>query len=198
MRTFWIVIGMMIVGFMAGLFYAYLPGSSEPSTIVVTVAEKPKKPDTKRAAASILRAQELRARRLSMRNSAEEFFANLEDDECDLDPANLELYADDARYSMRYRLPDGEEKSLELRGKEFKSFGIGTAKELSVSGLQCTTRGRFFQVEDDRVRVHEQRTLEAIYQGDSVEIHQKRTLVVGPNENGDWVIHEITGAGVIR
>ncbi|MCG8544346.1 MAG: hypothetical protein MJE12_09080 [Alphaproteobacteria bacterium] len=201
MKKIFLIAAMMVVGFMGGLFYAHLVGPPVTSTAVVTVSEEPAKSEkviSKPAAASISRVQKLRMQRKAMRHSAEQFFAGLDEGECNLDPANLQLYADDARYTMRYRLPDGEEKSFELDAASFKSFGIGAVRELALSGLECSSQGRFYQVEDGRVRVHEQRTLEAMYHGDTVEIRQERTLIIGPSNDGDWVIHEITGIGVIR
>ena len=201
MKKFLLISAMMVVGFMGGLFYAHLVEPPVPSTAVVAVTEEPappKKAASKPAAASISRVQKLRIQRQSMRNSAEQFFAGLDEEECDLDPSNLQLYADDARYTMRYRLPDGAERSFEMDAENFKSFGIDAARALALSRLECSSQGRFFQVEDGRVRVHEQRTLEAMYHGDSVEVRQERTLIIGPDNGGNWVIHEITGIGVIR
>ncbi len=206
MREFALFIGLMLAGAIAGISYAYL----SPSPLPQEPAAVAKAPDSaakrkRRAARSrsrkkrqqVSRAQR-RATVRKLRAGAEQFFTRLDTLGCSLDPANSDLILDGARYSMSYRLVDGSQKTLEMSGAEYKAFGLQPSRELNLYELECTKQGRFYKVEKSFVRVHEQRSLAAKQDGKKVSIQLDRTILIGPDAAGVWVIHEIAGKGTIR
>jgi len=190
---------MMGLGFFGGLFYASLTQGPAPAPIPVAAPDF-SVPDSKdaAAAASILRARQLRDRRRSMRAEAADFLSELDEAGCTLDPAAHDHYADAGSYSMKFNLPDGSERKFEMTGAQFKGFAVDAAAELKLSNLDCDQSGRYFQVENDTVRVHENRRIEARLNGESVEIQQKRNLVLRQDDDGRWQIQEIKGVARIQ
>ncbi len=206
MREFALFVGLMLAGAVAGVSYSYLSESSLPpaSTAVAdardTAAKKSRsaaKSKRKKKRTQVSRAQR-RATERKLRAGAERFFAQLDSFGCSLDPANSDVIVDGARYSMSYQLVDGSRKTLEMSGAEYKAFGLQPARELNLAQLECVTQGRFFKVESSFVRVREKRSLMAKQDGKKVSLQVDRTILVGPNAAGAWVIHEIAGKGVVR
>ena len=206
MREFALIIGLMLAGAIAGITYAYLSETPLPREPAAVAAAPEAAVKRKRAAArskpgnkrpQVSRAQR-RATVRRLRAGAERFFARLDSLGCSLDPANSDLIVDAARYSMSYRLLDGSRKTLEMSGAEYKAFGLQPSRELNLTELQCTTQGRFYKVENTFVRVREQRSLAAKQDGRTVSLQLDRTILVGPDAAGQWVIHEIAGKGTLR
>ncbi len=199
MRIALIVTVMMGLGFFGGLFYASLTQGPAPAPIPVAAPDF-SVPDAKdaAAAASVLRARQLRDRRRGMRAEAEAFLSELDEAGCTLDPTQFDRYADSGSYSMKFNLPDGSERKFEMTGEQFKGFAVDAAAELKLSNLDCDQSGRFFQIEKDTVRVLENRRIEARLNGKIVEIQQKRNLVLTQNDDGDWQIQEIKGVARIQ
>lgn len=199
MRIALLISVMMGFGFFGGLFYASLTQGPAPAPIPVAAPDF-SVPDAKdaAAAASILRARQLRDRRRRMRAEAEAFLSELDEAGCTLDPAEYDRYADAGSYSMQFSLPDGSERKFEMTGAQFKGFAVDAAAELKLSNLDCDQSGRFFQIEKDTVRVLENRRIEARYDGQIVEIQQKRNLVLSQDDDGLWKIQEIKGIARIQ
>lgn len=190
---------MMGLGFFGGLFYASLTQGPAPAPIPVAAPDF-SVPDSRdaAAAASVLRARKLREHRRSMRAEAADFLAELDEAGCTLDPAAHDHYADTGSYSMKFNLPDGTERKFEMTGAQFKGFAVDAAAELKLSNLDCDQSGRYFQVENDTVRVLEDRRIEARLNGEIVEIKQRRNLVLGQDDDGRWQIQEIKGVARIQ
>lgn len=199
MRIVLLITVMMGLGFFGGLFYASLTEGPAPAPIPVAAPDF-SIPDAKdaAAAASVLRARELRDRRRWMRTEAEAFLSELDEAGCTLDPAEYDRYADAGSYSMRFSLPDGSERTFEMTGEQFKGFAVDAAAELKLSNLDCDQTGRYFQIEKDTVRVLEDRRIEARFNGEVVEIKQKRNLVLSQDEDGRWKIQKIKGVARIQ
>ncbi len=194
MRIALLITVMMGLGFFGGLFYARLTGGPAPAPIPVAAPDftEPTSKDAA-AAASVLRARQLRDRRRRMRAEAEAFLSEMDEAGCTLDPAEYDRYADVGSYSMAFTLPDGSERRFEMTGAQFKGFAVDAAAELKLSNLDCTQSGRFFKVEDDIVRVLEDRRIDARFNGQLVEIQQKRSLVLRQDDDGRWEIQKIEG-----
>ena len=200
MRAFAFVAIMMIIGFAGGIFYGefFGPAPEVPQTVAVA-GQADKKAGAKRNPNAIAAAASLRyAEKREMRLSAQDFFSELDEYGCTLEPSALERFSDTARFSMEYRLPDGTDRKLEMSGADYKAFGMNPEAELGLDGVDCRRQGRIYQVENGAVRVHEERVLDARYRGQAVEIQQTRVLVVGPSEDGDWMIQELTGRARIE
>lgn len=199
MRIVLLITVMMGLGFFGGLFYASLTQGPAPAPIPVAAPDF-SVPDAKdaAAAASVLRARQLRDRRRHMRAEAEAFLSELDEAGCTLDPAEYDRYADAGSYSMQFSLPDGSERTFEMTGAQFKGFAVDAAAELKLSNLDCDQSGRYFQIEKDTVRVLENRRIEARYNGQIVEIEQKRNLVLSQDDDGLWKIQEIKGVARIQ
>ena len=200
MRAFAFVAIMMIIGFAGGIFYGefFSPAPEVPQTVAVA-GQADKKAEAKRNPNAIAAAASLRyAEKREMRLSAQDFFSELDEYGCTLEPSALERFSDTARFSMEYRLPDGTDRKLEMSGADYKAFGMNPEAELGLDGVDCRRQGRIYQVENGAVRVHEERVLDARYRGQAVEIQQTRVLVVGPSEDGDWMIQELTGRARIE
>ena len=206
MREFALFVGLVLAGAVAGISYAYFSSGPLPSgPAAVSAAPEPAAKRKRRAARSksrrkspqITRAQR-RATTRKLRAGAKQFFARLDSLGCSLDPANSDLIIDAARYSMTYSLVDGSQKTLQMSGVEYKAFGLQPSRELNLYELECTKQGRFYKVENSFVRVREQRSLAAKQDGRKVSLQLDRTILVGPNAAGVWVIHEIAGKGTIR
>ena len=199
MRVFFLIAAMMVLGFFGGLFYAHLVFVPSPLPVrTATEDGASPRPPPKPAAAAIARAHHERQRRRRLQEAAEAFLSELDELGCALDPIDREYYSDTAKYSMRYELPDGSDRNLEMTGAQYKAFGVTPVDELNLSALDCDQSGRFFKIDKDSVRVLEHRKFDAIYDGQAVEIEQKRKLVMHQNEDGKWVIQELTGAAAIR
>ncbi len=199
MRIALVMTVVMGLGFFGGLFYASLTGGPAPAPIPVA-APNFSVPDATdaAAAASVLRARQMRDQRRRMRAEAEAFLSELDEAGCTLDPAQYDRYADTGSYSMQFDLPDGGERTFEMTGAQFKGFAVDAAAELKLSNLDCDQSGRYFQVEKDTVRVLEKRRIEARFNGEIVEIQQKRNLVLRQDDDGRWKIQEIKGVARIR
>lgn len=199
MRVTLLLAVMMGLGFFGGLFYASLTAGPAPVPIPIAAPDF-SVPDAKdaAAAASVLRARQLRDRRRRMQAEAEAFLSELDDAGCTLDPVEYDRYADTGSYSMQFDLPNGSERKFEMTGAQFKGFAVDAAAELKLSNLDCDQTGRYFQVEKDRVRVLEKRRIEARLNGEIVEIQQKRNLILSQDDDGRWKIQEIKGAAVVR
>lgn len=197
MRLVLIAIITVIVGAVAGVFYANRFGDPHPPQ--TAVAEKKAPASTKTSpAASISQARQLEQRRKRMRHEALSFFASLDESGCSLDPMDSELYADDSRYSMRYHMPDGSERVLEMTGADLKAFGLHSEAQLQLNVLECSSQGRYVDAGTEWVRVREQRVLSADRVGMPVQIRQTRSLIVKPGADGRWRIQEIIGTGHVR
>ena len=199
MRVTLLLAMMMGLGFFGGFFYASLTAGPAPVPVPVAAPDF-SVPDAKdaAAAASVLRARQLRDRRRRMQAEAEAFLSELDEAGCTLDPAEYDRYADTGSYSMQFDLPDGSERTFEMTGAQFKGFAVDAAAELKLSNLDCDQSGRYFKVEKDRVRVLEKRRIEARLNGEIVEIQQKRNLILSQDDDGRWKIQEIKGAAVVR
>lgn len=199
MRIALVMTVVMGLGFFGGLFYASLTGGPAPAPIPVA-APNFSVPDATdaAAAASVLRARQMRDQRRRMRAEAEAFLSELDEAGCTLDPTQYDRYADTGSYSMQFDLPDGRERTFEMTGAQFKGFAVDAAAELKLSNLDCDQSGRYFQVEKDTVRVLEKRRIEARFNGEIVEIQQKRNLVLRQDDDGRWKIQEIKGVARIR
>lgn len=199
MRIALLITVMMGLGFFGGLFYASLTKGPAPVPVPVAAPDF-SVPDAKdaAAAASVLRARQLRDRHRRMRAEAESFLSELDEAGCTLDPAEYDRYADAGSYSMKFSLPDGNERTFEMTGAQFKGFAVDAAAELKLSNLDCDQSGRYFQIEKDTVRILENRRIEARYKGEIVEIQQKRNLVLSQDDDGLWKIREIKGVARIQ
>ena len=200
MRAFAFVAITMIVGFAGGVFYGKIFGSPPQAPQTDAVAgQTDKKAEAKRNPNAIAAAASRRyAEKREMRLFAQDFFSELDDYGCTLEPAALERFSDAARFSMEYRLPDGTDRKLEMSGADYKSFGMNPEAELGLDSVDCRRQGRIYQVGNGAVRVHEERILDAFYRGQTVEIRQTRVVVVGLSEDGDWMIQELTGRARIE
>lgn len=199
MRITLLITVMMGLGFFGGLFYASLTEGPAPAPVPVAAPDF-SVPDAKdaAAAASVLRARQMRDLRRRMRSEAEAFLSELDEAGCTLDPAEYDRYADSGSYSMQFSLPDGSERTFEMTGAQFKGFAVDAAAELKLSNLDCDQSGRYFQIEKDTVRVLENRRIEARFNGKIVEIQQKRNLVLSQDDDGRWKIQEIKGVARIQ
>lgn len=213
MRAFGFIVCMILLGFLGGAIYGryFDSGPSVDRSASVSEASKKKlarkkarRKKTRRAGTARRKPREKQltpaeraaaARKLNA--GAKRFIAEIDAMGCALDPADPDLLMDGARYSMKYRLADGSQKTLEMSGTEYKAFGLEPAHELGLTALECANQGRSFKVDDKVVRVGETRNFTADQQGQPVKIRLDRILLVGPNASGNWVIHEISGRGVI-
>jgi ketosteroid isomerase-like protein len=100
------------------------------------------------------------------------------------DPALADLYADEARIVSVRKYPNGTQRTLDMRGAEYKALIREVMPIAKARGDTNTYADLSYQHEGSRIRIHATR-VSALKQYAS-----PYALVVGPDASGRWLIYE--------
>jgi ketosteroid isomerase-like protein len=100
------------------------------------------------------------------------------------DPALADLYADDARIMSVRKYPNGTQRTLDMRGAEYKALIREVMPIAKARGDTNTYADISYQREGSRIRIRATR-VPALKQYAS-----PYSLVVGPDALGRWLIYE--------
>ena len=100
------------------------------------------------------------------------------------DPAVASLYSDSAVVRNTRRYPDGEVRVLEMDGAKYKALLVASLPAAKLRGDTSRLSSVTYSPEQPGVRVN------AIRYSDLKQYSSPVSLLIGPDQNGDWCILE--------